>query len=328
MSRLLLLLFALLALSCPTLAEVAWRMPRAAAPLPPEVAAELQYLLRQKAHIERTLARARPMIRLIRTELRQRQLPEWLLLVPLVESSYRLDVISHAGAAGPWQLMPMTADRFGVPVTPHFDGRYSLPLATGAALNYFHWLHRYFSEWPLALAAYNAGEGRVMKAIQRSGHRQVYRLPLPQETRHYVARIEALGELLSHPERYGITPPDLGGGEELRVANPKHCSLQRWGEEMRLDSEILLALNPAWRSSQGREPSPPCPILYSHAPAGPREGKSKVKVIFPVSLESLHDPLQLGTARGLDMEGQGGAWRHPVVTDPLRLHTRPTPLWR
>ncbi|ENY72039.1 membrane bound lytic murein transglycosylase D [Aeromonas diversa CDC 2478-85] len=303
-----------------------WSLPSTPSPLEQQrIEEEVNYLLGSKTHLERTLGRARPMLRLIEEELHRRHLPSWLLLVPLVESSYRLDVISHAGAAGPWQLMPETARRFGIPVEASFDGRYSLPLATRGALDYLTWLKDTFDgEWLLALAAYNAGEGRLKASLTAGAGGSVQQLPLPAETRRYVARLQALGRLLSAPERYGLRLPPWQEGGELRVDYPAVCSLTGWSQRHRQDLQGLLPLNPAWRSW---EPAmrPPCPVLYGEASLVTTTRK-RLTVTLPVSLEGLADPLQFGTARGLDMERR--EWPQEALKDPLGLRERRPHWWQ
>lgn len=304
----------------------AWNLPATPSPLEQQrIEEEIRYLLASKEHLERTLGRARPMLRLIEAELRRRRLPNWLLLVPLVESSYRLDVVSHAGAAGPWQLMPETARRFGVPVEEAFDGRYSLPLATQGALDYLGWLRETFDgEWLLALAAYNAGEGRLKASLAATGTRSLQALPLPAETRRYVARLQALGRLLSAPAHYGLRLPEWREGGELRVDYPGECSLTGWSQRHRQDLQGLTALNPAWRSW---EPAirPPCPVLYGEASLrlAPRK---RLTVTLPLSLEGLKDPLQFGTARGLDMVKR--EWPKAEINDPLGLREKRPHWWQ
>ena len=136
------------------------------------VGQQQQFLLKQRPYLQQRLAETQPVIRWIAGQVHERKLPPLLAFVPLLESSYRLDVVSSAGAAGPWQLMPDTATRFAIPITSEFDGRYSLPLATEAALSYLAWLYRFFgNDWLLAMAAYNAGEGRVLNAVLKAGTR-------------------------------------------------------------------------------------------------------------------------------------------------------------
>jgi len=195
------------------------------------VSQQTRYLLQQRRHLQQRLTESQPMIRWVEQQVRTRKLPTMLALLPLIESSYRLDVVSSAGAAGPWQLMPDTAARFSVPMTTGFDGRYSLPLATEAALTYLGWLHQFFGQdWLLALAAYNAGEGRVLKAVLHGGTRNLWALQLPTETRLYVARFIALSQLLDRAAQHGFVQGCLherGEPLEPRLAPARRPGCER-----------------------------------------------------------------------------------------------------
>ena len=100
----------------------------------------------------------------------QRQgLPAELACLPLVESAFEPRCVSSAGAAGLWQLMPQTARRFGLTVSKEKDERFDVEKSTAAAARYLAYLHGLFRDWPLALAAYNCGEGAMQKAVRRYG---------------------------------------------------------------------------------------------------------------------------------------------------------------
>ncbi len=290
------------------------------------VTQQTQFLLKQRDHLQRRLTQSQPMIRWVADQVSARKLPRMLAFLPLIESSYRLDVISAAGAAGPWQLMPDTAVRFSIPMQPGFDGRYSLPLATDAALSYLGWLHQFFGQdWLLALAAYNAGEGRVLKAVLDAGTRNIWELQLPMETRLYVARFIALAQLLDRSEQHQITLPPWQAGENIQVATPPgSCSLLQWAMAKGVAMNEASRWNPAWQL-----PDVPgvtnCPIVYSRGgPPAPTRQNSKQVFYKAVSLEGLHDPLLLQAARGLDMSK--GSVRLEVLQDPLGLETKRPPL--
>jgi membrane-bound lytic murein transglycosylase D len=119
--------------------------------------------------------------------------PLELLVVAEVESGFNPLALSSKGARGPWQLMPATAERFGLRVDGQTDDRILPERSTRAAARYLRVLYEQFGDWLLALAAYNAGEGRVAKAIGRGGTRNFWQLAqqrlLPEVTRHYVPAV-------------------------------------------------------------------------------------------------------------------------------------------
>jgi len=143
----------------------------------------------------------------IEKKLRARRLPLDLKYVAVVESDLRTQARSGVGALGIWQFMGPTAQGFQLRVDKAVDQRLEFGLATDAALNYLEKLHRLFHNWPLALAAYNAGEGRVQKAIAAQGVNNFYHLSLPDETERYIHRIVAAKIIMEDPERYGFAIP-------------------------------------------------------------------------------------------------------------------------
>jgi membrane-bound lytic murein transglycosylase D len=125
--------------------------------------------------------------------LRAHGLPEELVAVVAVESGFDSVALSPKGARGLWQLMPETARRYGLTVEPGRDERLDPIKSTHAAARYLKDLHAQFADWPLALAAYNAGEHRVERALKRLGARDFWMLArlgaLPGETRAYVPTV-------------------------------------------------------------------------------------------------------------------------------------------
>ena len=124
---------------------------------------------------------------------REEGLPLELLTVAKVESNFDPSALSPKGARGLWQFMPVTARRYGLRVDAIHDDRLDGEKATRAAARYLRDLYAQFKDWPLALAAYNAGEDAVQRAIERSGTADFWALSnarqLPSETRAYVPSI-------------------------------------------------------------------------------------------------------------------------------------------
>lgn len=132
---------------------------------------------------------------LVRSILRHEGLPEALLAVPLIESGFDPFALSPKGARGLWQLMPDTARQFGLDPDRALDERLDPVLSTRAAALYLKELYGRWGDWRLALAAYNAGPGRVQEALARSGAQSfqassMLRL-LPDETQRYVPKVFA-----------------------------------------------------------------------------------------------------------------------------------------
>jgi hypothetical protein len=167
----------------------------------PRIAAFLNYYQgrgRSRLEIGRArLASYRPMMTQI---FREEGVPEWLISVGFVESTYNSTAHSPKEAHGIWQFIPGTGDRYGLRRTAWTDERGSPEKSTRAAARYLRDLHALFGDWLLALAAYNWGEGRVAKVIHRTGIRDFWTLAdrglMPQETANYVPSVLAASQLL------------------------------------------------------------------------------------------------------------------------------------
>ncbi len=140
----------------------------------------------------------------IEEELERAGLPDDLKYVTIVESGLRAGVTSTAGAAGFWQFIESTGNDYGLTQSSWLDNRRDLYASTQAAIKYLGNLYEMFHDWPLAFAAYNCGEGRVMNAMKAQGVNNYYQLELPRETERYVFRIIAAKIILSDPKRYGF----------------------------------------------------------------------------------------------------------------------------
>ena len=124
---------------------------------------------------------------------RSERVPEELIYVGLVESGYRHDAVSSAGAVGPWQFIDETGRRYGLARGKDQDDRRNLLKSTRAAARYLRDLYDLLGDWTLALAGYNAGEYRVLRAMQRADAKDFWsvRSLLPRETADYVPRVLA-----------------------------------------------------------------------------------------------------------------------------------------
>lgn len=217
----------------------------------PAVQEQLRWLAKHPGYIKQ-FARAEPYMYHILTEIRQRNLPGELALIPMIESSYNPFAHSSAGAAGLWQIMPGTGGAYGLKQDWWFDGRRSIRPATDAALNYFSYLNKYFNgNWLLAIAAYDAGEGSVSRAItnsgQQSGKIDFWTLPVPAETKAYIPRLLALAELVKYPERYNITLPDIPHEPYFKEVNiGSQIDLNQAARLAGISYKELIKLNPGY----------------------------------------------------------------------------------
>ncbi|HEY7729053.1 MAG TPA: transglycosylase SLT domain-containing protein [Candidatus Eisenbacteria bacterium] len=163
---------------------------------------------RGREQFQRWLMRSGDYWDLLTKTLRAEGVPEELANLVFVESGFNMQARSVARAVGPWQFIRGTAKLFGLQVTPYVDERRDPEASTRAAARYLKRLYSLFDgSWPLALAAYNSGEGTVQRAIRRQGTSDFWSLDLPQETEEYVPQFLAAMEIASDPERYGFDLP-------------------------------------------------------------------------------------------------------------------------
>lgn len=179
----------------------------------PEVQQQLRWLMTHPSYLNQ-LAKSEPYIYHIVTEIKKRNLPGELALIPMIESAFDPFAYSGAGAAGLWQFMPGTGTDLGLKQDWWFDARRSIGPSTTAALNYLSYLHQFFNgNWILAVAAYDCGEGSIARAIKNSHqslpHVHFWSLPVPNETKAYIPRLLALAEMIQNPERYHVRLPHI-----------------------------------------------------------------------------------------------------------------------
>ena len=143
---------------------------------------------------------------MIRAKLRRKGMPEELLYLAMVESGFNPTVHSLANAAGVWQLVPDTARRYGLKVDETVDERLDPEKSTDAALSYLSYLYNRFGSWYLAAAAYNAGENRITRIIEKGTDADYYRVwdQLPGETRDYIPAMVAAMRIARDPARHGF----------------------------------------------------------------------------------------------------------------------------
>lgn len=154
------------------------------------------------------LSRSGVYMDLLAHNLKAEGVPEELANLVFVESGFNMHARSVARAVGPWQFIRGTAKIFGLKMTPYVDQRRDPELATRAAARYLRRLYTMFDgSWPLALAAYNSGEGTVQRAIKKQKTEDYWSLRLPRETQEYVPQFLAAMEIASDPERYGFDLP-------------------------------------------------------------------------------------------------------------------------
>ncbi|SKA91052.1 membrane-bound lytic murein transglycosylase D [Paucidesulfovibrio gracilis DSM 16080] len=229
---------------------------------------------RARGTFEKWLKRSEQHLPMVREVFTKYGLPQDLVLLPFAESGYNVKAYSWAGAGGLWQFMPYTGRKYGLHVDWWIDERRDPYLATDAAARYLKYLHGLLGDWYLALAAYNAGEGKIKRAVDAlevdnffdlaaRNRRLVYKARLRRETLQYVPKFIAISRIFQNLEALEFDPvswdkqPDLehvdvpGGTDLLALAQ---AGGMKWAEFHRL--------NPAYR----RQVSPPKLSTTAHLP--------------------------------------------------------------
>lgn len=172
-----------------------------------------QWYAERPDYVARMTERSQKYLYHIVEELEARHMPTELALLPFIESAYNPQALSVAKAAGMWQFVPGTGRTYNLKQNMWQDERRDVLASTSAALDYLSRLHDMFGDWYLALAAYNWGEGNVQRAIARN---QAAGLPtdyqslrLPNETRNYVPKLQAVKNIVMNPQQYGLTLPSI-----------------------------------------------------------------------------------------------------------------------
>ncbi|MDF1615178.1 LysM peptidoglycan-binding domain-containing protein [Desulfurivibrio dismutans] len=197
---------------------------------------------------DRWLARSGRYVPMLREKLREAGLPEDLAYLPMIESGYSLTAYSRARAVGPWQFMAPTARQYGLAINDYTDERRDPIRSTQAAINFLRDLHEEFGCWHLAVAAYNAGGGRIRGAMRRFNSDDFWEISgnnhLAKETRHYVPKLIAAIIIAKNPEEYGFT--NITYDEPLRYETlqvPRWTALEAVALAGNIDLEELHDLN-------------------------------------------------------------------------------------
>lgn len=206
--------------------------------LPPEamddVARQYKYFLRKGRNSVCVFSkRAENYLAYARKVFRSRGMPEDLAYLAIVESGYRVDARSPVGATGAWQFMPPTGERFGLTQNWFTDERLDPYESTEAAADYLQKLHEYFGDWPTAIAAYNAGEGKIGRAKAGTGGKDFFEVKarnhmldekaqLRDETKQYVPRFLAVAKIMRNLPQLGFEPisPENAPGVLRLTARP------------------------------------------------------------------------------------------------------------
>ncbi len=168
------------------------------------------YTTIKRKEIQNALSRAGKYLPMIKKVFREYGLPEDLAYLPIIESGFKLKAVSRARAKGIWQFMKGTGKKFGLKINFWVDERYDPEKSTIAAAKYLKFLYQKYNDWHLVLSAYNAGEGKISRAIRKKRTTDYWELRksryLRRETKGYVPAFIAALLIAKDPEDYGFSP--------------------------------------------------------------------------------------------------------------------------
>jgi membrane-bound lytic murein transglycosylase D len=249
----------------------------------------------RRAVVERWLTRAGRYMDMIREVLIGRGLPEELLCTAMIESGFDPIAASRAGAKGLWQFMAPTARKYGLRVDKWTDERLDPEKSTRAAAAYLRDLYATYGSWPLAHAAYNGGDVRILRAMRNLKSSDFWDLTrgrhLAEETKNFVAAIQAAILIVREPVRYGfvVTPEPPLQYETIRV--PGGTKLARLAEQAGIEPAELRGLNSELRMAQ----TPPGESYALKVPVG---GADKVRVVLERDAAKRSAVAAAGTPKG------------------------------
>jgi LysM repeat protein len=228
---------------------------------------------RAESFFSRSLARSQAYEEMMKRIFREKNLPEELFYLALIESGYNPTALSRAKASGIWQFIAQTAKRFGLRVDKWVDERRDPEKSTLAAAEYLKNLHGMFNNWDLATAGYNAGEGKILTAMKKAQSEDFWEISnhryLKKETKEYVPMFLAAMTIAKEPQKYGFSnieyhPPLV----YEKVAVPPSTGLALIAKAAETDLSEIRALNPALL----REKTPPnLPRFEINLPSGKKE---------------------------------------------------------
>jgi len=200
---------------------------------------------RGRDHFQIWLERRAEVDSMITAILDENGLPRELIYLAMIESGLSPRAVSYAKAVGYWQFMAPTGRNNGLRIDWWIDERRDLEASTRAACRYLRTLYNQFGDWALVLAAYNTGEGRVERTINRHGHDDFWNLKLPQQTVDHIPKFIAAARIGEDPERYGFTVPAARPIQYDLLPVDAATDLKVVARCAGVEESVVQALNPA-----------------------------------------------------------------------------------
>jgi membrane-bound lytic murein transglycosylase D len=216
----------------------------------PLVGVRERWYASQPEYLKRMIERSKLYLYYIVEEVEKRGMPTEIALLPMVESAFNPMAYSRSHASGLWQFIPSTGKTFKLSQNWWADSRRDVVASTNAALDYLQALYELHGDWHLALASYNYGENGVARAIERNRAKGLptdyLSLKMPPETRGYVPKLQALKNMISNPEAFGVSfEPIPNEPYFVTVPTPSAIDIRLAATFAEMSADELIALNPA-----------------------------------------------------------------------------------
>ncbi|MFN7835897.1 MAG: transglycosylase SLT domain-containing protein [Burkholderiaceae bacterium] len=292
----------------------------------------------------------------ITQECERRGLPTELALLPFIESAFNPHALSPARASGLWQFIPSTGKSYGLQQNTLRDERRDIIASTNAALDYLTTLYEMYGDWYLALASYNWGEGSVARAIDKNRSlglpTDYLSLQMPDETRNYVPRLQAIKNIISSPDAFKLSLPQIDNEPYFTtIVKPRHIEIKAAAKMADMSVEEFKALNPSFKRPPMRKnerepehvtllvPISKLDTFITNMDRDGRNGAPSTGATAPLPYYAANVPpvglkgrMSSGNARLAELSGAsdalgGGLYRDPYeYAQQASLHSQQNPL--
>jgi membrane-bound lytic murein transglycosylase D len=220
-----------------------------------DIEAQKRFYIRNQKLLKTASENAEPFLYHIVKELERRDMPLELALLPIVESTYNPKAGTFSGVLGIWQFSTGTGKTFGLRQNAWYDGRRDVIESSRAALDYLQYLYSNAEQdWLSAVAAFNAGEGRVFKAIENNRYKgrptDFWSLHLPKQNTSYIPKLLALAELLKNTQKYAIPMPVMANKAQTKIIQlNRGLDLTQIAELLNISLAEVKRLNPGFKTT-------------------------------------------------------------------------------
>lgn len=259
------------------------------------ISSNLAWITKHQRYMEKVTKQSEPFLFYVVQTLKDNDIPLELALIPIVESAYNPMAKSPSNMMGLWQFSSNTGRHFGLQQNALYDGRRDVIASTDAAVRYLKYLNKMFDgDWLLTIAAYNSGEGRVMRAMKQNQKQgkatDFWSLPLPKITKHYVPQVIALSKVIAEPEKFNVNLEPISNDPYFTKINiSKTINMDQAAKMADIDPQLMRQLN-AGHTRSITAPSAPKELVV------PIENLEKFNQVLPEIPHATWTPQELDNA--------------------------------